>query len=207
MNHNAANALIAEYESLREEFFARLESQRQAFNYLAIILAAMIALIGAERLPVDPVMLVLALPLVVAPLGFIFFDNELVIWGIAGYIRDTLRPQLSKLVGQNVLLYEGRFAESHGSKLHLFLSTGRWLLFVIPTILPIPYSLWNHSFKSWFTSLPFMPFLLLDALLLVILGWAIYQAVCSRHEVWRQQEGDKRLGPADRRGLMQSAPA
>jgi hypothetical protein len=206
MNSDAANALIAEYESLREEFFARLESQRQAFNYLAVILAAMIALIGADRLPVDLAVLLLALPLVVAPLGFIFFDNELVIWGIAAYIRDTLRPQLTRLVGQKVLLYEGRF-ESHGSRLHLLLSTGRWLLFIVPTLLPIGYAAWNGTLNSWLTALPYMPFMMLDVFLFGVLGWAVYRAVCSRNQVWRQKTGEKRVGPSDRRGLMQSARA
>ena len=67
MPNDPADALIAEYESLRAEFFARLESQRQAFNYLAIILAAMIALIGADDPSLDPEVLLLPLPLVVAP--------------------------------------------------------------------------------------------------------------------------------------------
>jgi hypothetical protein len=204
--NNAADALIAEYESLREEFFARLESQRQSFNYLAVIAAAMIALIGAEKGPDDPAVLLLALPLVVAPLGFIFFDNELVIWGIAGYIRDNLRPELTRLVNHPVLLYEGRFSDSHRSKLHLLLSTGRWLLFLVPTVLPIAYAIWTDNWKVWFTSLPFMPFMILDSALVVLLVWAICMAVSCRNRVWAAA-GEKRFGPADRRGVMQSAHA
>jgi hypothetical protein len=206
MNNSAAAALIAEYESLRQEFFARLESQRQAFSYLAIILAALIALIGADKAPNNPAVVLLPLPLVVAPLGFIFFDNELVIWGIAAYIRDNLRPELSKLVDHKVLLYEGRFSGSHRSRLHLVLSSGRWLLFVIPTALPIAYAVWMGTLKSWFTSLPYMPFMILDAFLALILVCAICVAVSYRMRVW-EPLGDNRVGPADRRSAMQSVHA
>ena len=187
MNDSAAHALVAEYESLRQEFFARLESQRQAFSYLVLIAAAVIAFVGAltgsKANTIDSALLLLALPLVIAPLGFIFFDNDLVIWGIAGYIRDTLRPELSSLVQHRVLLYEGRrgnFFQSRLSKLHLLLSTGRWLLFLVPTILPLGYALWMGTWSSWIRSPRYLTLMIIDALLVMVLLWAVYESIRCR---------------------------
>jgi uncharacterized membrane protein YvlD (DUF360 family) len=207
MNTSAADALIAEFESLRQESFARLDSQRQAFNCLAVIAAAMIALIGAKELPVEPAVLLLSLPLVVVPLGFIFFDNELVLWCLAAYIKDNLRPELSKLVEHDVLLSEARRGDllhSQGSHvLHPVLSVGRWLLFVVPAVLPIIYSIHTKAWNRWPDSLPFWPFFVADVALVLVLLWAVVYAVRCRWRAWhtpgKEIGRERRYGWSDRR--------
>jgi hypothetical protein len=179
---------VAEYGSLREEIFARLESQRQAFSYLVTILAAAVGLTAADNIRMDPVILMLLLPIVVAPLGFIFFDNELMIFRNGAYLSTSLRPRVETLVGKMALLDDIGLSCLGGfsCRIHELLSYGRWLLFLLPTVGPIPYVvvsrplLWMHY--------PWLPVLILDGALAMLLGLAMIAAALEQRR-WRRHQG------------------
>jgi hypothetical protein len=102
-DEKAVDAEIVEFGSAREEVFARIESQRQSFNYLVTLSTAVLAFIGSALTPAGvrfDVRLVMFTPLLAAPLAFIFFDNELVIWTLGRYIREeTENPRRSEIPG------------------------------------------------------------------------------------------------------------
>ncbi|HEX8559453.1 MAG TPA: hypothetical protein VF668_15230 [Pyrinomonadaceae bacterium] len=97
---------LAEYAALREEINQRLERQRESFNYTVAVLGAFVAGAGllAGKDSVDPSAvalvphLMLLLPLIVGPLAFIFFDDELVlyrdIYHICLHLREKVHEQL-----------------------------------------------------------------------------------------------------------------
>lgn len=178
---------LKEYESLRDEIFERFESQRQAFNYLMALIGAVGALIAAlkENLP-SLAKYSLFLPILAAPLGFIFFDNEIIIWSIVKYIQCNIKPEVSKLIGKKRIFQ----IESRGSiylfgsrrHLHLLLSMGRWLLFFVPLICPLVYALWDKLLwkngRLW--TFFWLFFFLLDCFLLLIMIWAVAEVVKMR---------------------------
>ena len=141
-------AHLAEYEALTAELTSRFESQRQAFNYLVLVLGGTVALLGAAGDRPMPLLtapdLFFWLPLLTAPLAFIFFDNELMIWSIIGYVRHYLRLQVQATVGsdgvwqmeESRFRYLGRFCDP----CHRLLSYGRWLFFLFPVVLSTWYA-------------------------------------------------------------------
>jgi hypothetical protein len=162
---------LAEYESLRGEQMQRLESQNQAFNYLLVVIG--VAVTGAitlatQRREVDAVTaemqavlafwLVMALPLVTAPLGFIFFDNEMAVHSIGSHLYHEVRPKLAKRTGDDEVLQPTlEFAHLHpwSRGIHGWLSRCRWTLFLLPAAGPwIAMSLylsgaWLAASGSW----------------------------------------------------------
>jgi hypothetical protein len=187
----AVDAQIAEFGSAREEVFARIESQRQSFNYLVTLSTAVLAFIGSALTPSGvrfDVRLVMFTPLLAAPLAFIFFDNELVIWTLGRYIREELAPRVSAAVGRDVLVMEatrGGFLSGGIGAVHLALSVGRWLLFLLPIGLPLWYGFHIHAERGWPYVPPFRVLAVLDALVLALLCLAIVAALLLRFRVWR----------------------
>jgi hypothetical protein len=141
------NAYLAEYNSLRAEQLSRLQSQNQAFNYLVIILGAAIgAVITSLSKPEQmwlwgPILIALGLflPLVSGPLGFIFFDNEMAIYSIGSRIYTDLRPHIGKIITDTGVFEDSltfKNLNPSGPKIHRRLSAARWILFLVPTVLP-----------------------------------------------------------------------
>lgn len=195
----AVDADLAEFGSLRDEVFARIESQRQSFNYLITLSTAVLAFVATAMAPSDKgvsfdLRLIMFVPLLAAPLAFIFFDNELVIWTLGRYIRETLGPQLSRAVGRDVLLSEARrggLLSGGLGRVHLALSVGRWLLFLLPIGLPLWYGLHIRADRGWAYVPPFWVVVVLDSLVLVLLLIAIFAAVLLRSRGWQGGSGRK----------------
>lgn len=187
MSEKVADSYLAEFESLRDEIFSRFESQRQAFNYLMALIAALAALIASDKFRLDQSYIVF-LPLIAAPLGFIFFDNEIVIWSIGAYINNDLRPRLSEAVGRDVLLIESRrstYISGSNSILHLLLSIGRWILFLLPVGFPIGYAIKNRLWTGWPFGVPFGLIICVDCMLAIVLMWAMVSTIIMRQAGWR----------------------
>src|SRR3712207_9156905 len=73
------------------------------FPYTTLFRSALAGLVASDALALDP-RLALWLPLIVAPLSFIFFDNELMIWAIVRYTRHDLHRRVAELVGDDGVL-------------------------------------------------------------------------------------------------------
>ncbi|MEA3013004.1 MAG: hypothetical protein QOD42_1549 [Sphingomonadales bacterium] len=152
---------LSEYKVLRDEILKRLETQRQAFNYTVVVLGAVVTglgiLIGRDAGGANLALLPhlsLLLPLIVGPLAFIFFDDELVmyrdIFHISKYVRYRVAEQLKweegAFDGDPRLAYDVKLfmVEAYGfawlspasQRIHSGLSTGRWLLFLLPVAVP-----------------------------------------------------------------------
>jgi hypothetical protein len=164
---------------------ARFDNQRQAFNYLVTLLAAIAGLLATKTVHVEPEWF-FWLPIIIAPLGFIFFDNELMIWGIVRYTRSHLHNRIVDLMGEaqssNVLMLEKkRFENAKTQKCHRVLSLGRWMLFVVPTVASIIYaatyaSAWRQSY--------YVILFLVDCIITILLLWGMLQAA-SEQNVWK----------------------
>jgi hypothetical protein len=187
---NLFEAYIAEYNTLRAELLARIQTQNQTFNFLLVILAAGVtAMIGTANgnrpvnvLPVATSILLL-LPLITNPLAYMFFDNELMIHAIGSYIYWDWRPRLIQLTGDRSLFKSlVDFTHLHPSTPEVFqpISRGRWYLFCIPTMLPIAF-LPAHVYFHRTLLMHYAPFIkvsaasifLLDVIEVIILARAI----------------------------------
>lgn len=144
---NVFNAYIAEYNTLRSELLARIQTQNQAFNFLLIIVGAAITAIittanSEKSANLVPVVLAIALllPLVTCPLAYMFFDNELMIHAIGSYIYWDMRVRFIELTNDPSLFKSiSDFSYLPPSTRSVFqpISRGRWYLFCIPTFLPL----------------------------------------------------------------------
>ena len=144
---NIFNAYLAEYNTLRSEVLARIQTQNQAFNFLLIIVGASITAVittanSAAHWNLVPVTfaIVLLLPLVTCPLAYMFFDNELMIHAIGSYIYWDRRLRFINLTDEKHLfgsVADFKFLPPSTSKVFHPISRGRWVLFCIPTFLPI----------------------------------------------------------------------
>lgn len=196
----AVDADLAEFGSLRDEVFARIESQRQSFNYLVTLSTAVLAVVATAMAPSEggaafDLRLIMFVPLLAAPLAFIFFDNELVIWTLGRYIRESLAPQLSRAVGRDVLMAEARrggLLTGGLGGVHLALSVGRWLLFLLPIGLPLWYGLHIRADRGWTYVPPFWVVVVLDSLVLALLLIAIVAAILLRFRGWQVVAGRRR---------------
>ncbi|HEX8598142.1 MAG TPA: hypothetical protein VF952_06440 [Chloroflexia bacterium] len=147
----------AEYNNLKREIEQRITGQNQTFNFVAIILAATASIIGtimsssSTTFPTDAskfdliALLIALLPVAIAPLAFMFFDNELMIFGIGSYIYEDLRRRVENVLGyteEEFFLGDARVLKNMlvwSPSAQLVLSTGRWLLFIALTIVPTIY--------------------------------------------------------------------
>ncbi len=193
-------AHLAEYAALRAEVIARFDWQRQAFAYLATLATAGVALISAkDRInlaPSDVGELSVLVPLITVPLAVIFFDNELMIWGIYNYLSKHLRVDVAqRIANSDVLrLEQKRFSDMTWGRTircsHRALSWTRWVFFLVPTAGPIAYAMvhlpdwWDasHSYSSiiWIYRVLFV----VDLVLLAILLLGIVVSIYARSEVW-----------------------
>lgn len=173
---DALGVYLAEYENIWSEVFARLDSQKQAFNYMITVMAALAAFFVTRDVRLDPE-LSLWLPLVISPFGFIFFDNELMIWSIIGYTRNHLQVRIAKLVDDpDVLLLEQnryRYLGKSSRTCHHLLSYSRWVLFVAPVVLSIGYAVYFVR-EPW--TFPYSILLAVDCLLGLTLLWGVWRA-------------------------------
>ena len=150
----ALDVYLEEYKSLRAEVLARVQTQNQAFNFLFLIMGATItAVIAAANSaisaePPQPAHLesvingvALLLPLVTAPLGFIFFDNEIMIHAIGSYLYYGDGGALVHSKTGNAKVFGGvmsfEYLPRKTNTLHHQVSSSRWLLFLVPIVLPI----------------------------------------------------------------------
>lgn len=156
----AIDIYLAEYNTLRTEQLARVQTQNQAFNFLLVVAAAAITAVitsaNGEKngyLPIIFLAVTVMLPLATCPLAFIFFDNEIMIHAIGSYLYYNRRPQILRRVGDdNILGSHLAFERLPVSTHRIFpvVSRGRWLLFCIPTLLPalvLPF----YVFQQWDT--------------------------------------------------------
>ena len=132
----ALDVHLAEYTRAYTEIFSRFESQRLAFNVLIAAFAAVLAVdktLSDARIGEE---ICCWAPLIVASLGYIFFDNELQIWKIATYMRDVLRARVVVLTGDDsVLGLDGRTIDAvFVKRTAIALSLGRWIFFLIPAL-------------------------------------------------------------------------
>lgn len=152
------DAYLAEYNSLRSEVLARFQTQNQAFNFLLIVLgAAITAVISTansdtpENLASVILSVALLLPLATCPLGYMFFDNELMIHAIGSYIYYDRRKKLESLTGHphffGTLTDFKHLPPSTNSVFHP-ISRGRWLLFCIPAFIPLLFTP-LYAFTRW----------------------------------------------------------
>jgi hypothetical protein len=98
---------LAKYGSLRAETASRFQFQAQAYNFLVVVLTAAIVasttLLGSGHGPQFE-RLILVLPMVAGPLGYLYLSNDLMIFGIAGYLDRELSRDVSALVGRDIVL-------------------------------------------------------------------------------------------------------
>src|SRR5215216_4594836 len=159
---NVFNAYLAEYNTLRAELLARIQTQNQAFNFLLIIVGASITAIIATANSDKPwnlvpvtFAIVLLLPLLTCPLAYMFFDNELMIHAIGSYIYWDRRIGFTKLTSDEHLfksITDFKYLPPSTHTVFQPISRGRWYLFCIPTLLPIIF-LPIYTFVKW-ASLP-----------------------------------------------------
>lgn len=165
MSTNAANlfnAYLAEYNTLRSEVLARIQTQNQAFNFLLIIVGASITAIITTANSNNPSNLVpvtfaivLLLPLISCPLAYMFFDNELMIHAIGSYLYWDRRLKFIKLTEDGQVfrsITDFNFLPPSTQKVFQPISYGRWYLFCIPTFLPVLF-LPVYTWVKW-ASLP-----------------------------------------------------
>jgi hypothetical protein len=203
---------LTEYKALRDEILKRLDTQRQAFNYTVVVLGAIVTglgiLVGRDgNSPFLPLLphLSLLVPLIVGPLAFIFFDDELVmyrdIFHICKYVRYRVADQLgwddggadARLAYGNSLFvveaYGFDWLDPRSQSVHPVLSLGRWLLFVLPVALP-PLNFIYCLFRDWnapggvHLTMPWALPLFADLVILCVLLLAVYAAL-KEQASWR----------------------
>jgi hypothetical protein len=187
-NTDTLSVYLAKYGSLRAETASRFQFQAQAYNFLVVVLAAATtaaaALLGSDY--ADRIgELILALPLVAGPLGYLYVSNDLMIFGIAGYLDRGLSRDISAVLGRDVVLSDARLdALSRRGRVTLAaLGYSRWLLFVVPTVGPIVYA--ALATDAW---REFPVLLLFAADCLIALGLLAAIWVTAREQIaWRHQ--------------------
>lgn len=195
-------AYLAEYERIWDELLSRFESQRQAFAFTIGIFGTLVTVITTMENPwpvsdasglekalssLNPLLL-FWVPLVVVPFGFIWFDNELMIWGIIAYTRVNLHERVASLVGDaHVLLMEqNRFAHAKTRSVHHVLSLGRWALFILPIVVSLGYAIAKrpHFWSTWYAAI-----FALDLIATALLVWAMVRAAAEQ-EIWKRIGGE-----------------
>ncbi len=185
---DALSVYLAKYGSLRAETASRFQFQAQAYNFLVVVLtAAAVAsasLLGSGQ-SVRFEQLVLVLPLIAGPLGYLYVSNDLMIFGIAGYLDRELSRDVSRVLGRDVVLSDARLdaLSPRGRTTLAALAYSRWLLFVVPTVAPVVYA--ALATDVWRT---FPVALLFAADCLIALGLLAAIWVTTREQIaWRRQ--------------------
>lgn len=159
-NTNAFNAYLAEYNTLRAEVLARIQTQNQTFNFLLIIVGAGITAVittanSNNPSNITPVTfaVVLLLPLVTCPLAYMFFDNELMIHAIGSYLYWDRRLKFVALTREEHVfgsVTDFSYLPPSTHKVFQPISRGRWFLFCVPTFLPIVFVPF-YAYAKWAT--------------------------------------------------------
>ncbi len=182
---------MARYNSLRTEVFQRFQYQGQAYNFLIVVLSALLA-VGAAQFQagrgdvVDA--LSLFVPLIIGPFAFVYLAQELVIFSILAYIHGDLSQDVSRLLGRTVELGDTRFEHlTSGSRfIHRLIAPGRWLPFLFFTAAPVVYAAF---FTDLWRAFPLSLVFALDCLVVVIL--LATMIITTREEgAWRRQLGE-----------------
>jgi hypothetical protein len=157
---NLFNAYLAEYNTLRSELLARIQTQNQTFNFLLIIVGAGITAVittanSDKPWNLAPVIFAVALllPLVTCPLAYMFFDNELMIHAIGSYLYWDRRLKFIALTGDEHVfgsITDFNFLPASTHKVFQPISRGRWFLFCVPTFLPIVFIPF-YTYAKWAT--------------------------------------------------------
>jgi hypothetical protein len=188
----ALDIYLAEYNSLRAEQLSRVQTQNYAFNFLVLIIAAAFTAIitsansgSGDSLPAVVLAVALALPLVTCPLGYIFFDNEIMIHAVGSYLYYDRRPHMMRIVGDSNILGSPMAFERLPRSTHLVfprISQGRWILFCIPTFLPVlvlPF----YTHQQWLYLTKYLPTAdqyFVIAIASMVLVYAVDIAACWR---------------------------
>jgi hypothetical protein len=187
---------LAEYDNFRKEIGVRLTAQQQAFTLLLTLLGAALTAAGVlnqYKLTQFGPLLALFLPVVSAPLGFIFFDNEIMIFANGACVVRDLRGRIASLVGSDKIFPVDPIdfirSRPFANRVHFSLSIGRWILFLLPVILPTLDATWyairpTAELKSIINIIYFRLFLVLDYLICALLVMAII-VVIKDHRNWR----------------------
>ena len=177
--------------------FQRFQFQGQAFNFLIVVLTGLIV-IGAGPLEEGRGDLfnglVLLLPLITGPFGYLYLAHDLMIFGIAGYIQRDLSQEVSQLLGHDVSLADARFEQLSDAGLlaHRVLAPLRWLLFLFPTVIPVVYvAFFTEVWKVY----PFSVLFALDCIVIAVL--LLTMAAAAREQaVWRRRHSGSPALPA-----------
>jgi hypothetical protein len=188
MTGDVLSVYMAKYGSLRAETASRFQFQTQAYNFLVVVLTAVVVasstlLGGGHGAQLEQ--LILVLPLVAGPLGYLYVSNDLMIFGIAGYLDRALSQDISALVGRDIVLTDARLdhLSQRGRATLAALGYSRWLLFVVPTVAPVVYA--ALATDAW-RELPFSLLFAADCLIALGLLAAIW--VTAREQIaWRHQ--------------------
>lgn len=122
-------AIIAEFDSLKEEIRARSHDQSTAISLNITAIGAIGSLYLTERAAADPRILFL-IPIISSLLGMRFVDHAINIDSLGRFIQKELKPQLASALGiAQVVDYEV-FAESFAERSRL-----RFFLFGLPIAL------------------------------------------------------------------------
>lgn len=152
----AVDVLLAEYKEQKAEITMRAQRQNQTFNYVLLVLLAVAggtgSILGQANFPQDLpyverilALAVAFLPLVITPLAFLFFDDELMIFESEIYILTRIKPRIRALIEPSILeilrdndLLTGTFAwrarhlQKHFQADHSTIARPRYVLFVFP---------------------------------------------------------------------------
>jgi hypothetical protein len=179
---------LAKYGSLRDEVFQRFNFQGQAYNFLIVVLTALLA-VGAAQFEAGRGDVVnkmsLFIPLITGPFAFLYLAHDLMIFSILAYIRRDLSQDVSRLLGRDVILTDTRFEHLTlmGRAAHQVIAPSRWLLFFFPTLIPVLYAAF---FTGLWNEYPFSLLFALDCVIVVILIGTM--VVIAREErAWRQR--------------------
>jgi hypothetical protein len=148
MSKDVGDLYLAEYNSLRQEQMQRIQTQGQSFNFLLILTGAAITAVitsanakeNASLFPWVVITVTLLLPMATCPLGYMFFDNEIMIHSIGSYLYYNRRPRMLEHFGDDQAL--GRTLSFNllpqwTNTVFPWISKGRWILFCLPTFLPV----------------------------------------------------------------------
>ncbi len=177
---------LEEYRALMDEINARFESQRLAFNLTILTIGALLAaLSGKDRIqPEWMPPLLIAVPFFIVPMACIFFDNELLIWGIIRHINGDLGDAVRQLTGSQLPLSmeSRRFRSTEIRIAHQALSYGRWVLFLVAPVIAVV-GAWDierqHALYPAYTAL-----LAAGTALTAAMFWPIYLAVKEQRTTW-----------------------
>jgi MFS family permease len=115
---SAVTACLAEYEALQAEMHWLRKEAAQYQGFALAIAAATGPLLGFEFAShpswVVPTLVIIPIPFAV--LGFLFFRQHLEVYVVSAYVRDRVRPQLSRLTAMPDLWTWEEFKYVHLSR-------------------------------------------------------------------------------------------